>query len=522
MSFLSWQYPFFLLAAVLIYWRLPHRGRTFLLLAASYVFYGAWDARFLALILTTTVMDYFAALAIGGHRSAWWKVAAVAALPLAWLASCRLLGRVMPPAAFGAAALFIPFLGISHALIQRRVGEAHRPKAFLLLSVGTNLVILGFFKYFNFFSDSAVTFLSALGLQPHEFTLRILLPIGISFYTFQSISYVADVYRGLRAPRRSFPTFAAYLAFFPQLLAGPIGRSPQLMPQWETPRAFSPATIHEGARLILVGLFKKIFVADNCALLANFCFLPGSKLNAAWSVLGVLAFAFQIYGDFSGYTDIARGSAKLFGFDLMVNFRFPYTALTPSDFWRRWHISLSSWFRDYVYIPLGGNRVGRGRLLFNLMATMLLAGLWHGAGWMYVLWGAYLGALLIVYRLIPPLAALDKATSWWKRCVAAWAMFFFTLIGWAIFRAPDAQGLVAWANGFTHWTMGDVDWVKPALWLALHVAPLLLLQALTWKQQDESDLTRFPWAVRGVIYFALLLLVVSSSSQDQEFLYFQF
>ncbi len=264
-----------------------------------------------------------------------------------------------------------------YELLWRLPAEKQR-RAFLLLSICSNLGVLVFFKYFNFFTGSLEVLLAKIGWNPGWTLLHIILPVGISFYTFQSISYAVDVYRGIAKSSRDFFTFAAFVSFFPQLVAGPIERRNDLLPQLEKPAKFKIAGIHYGLRLILVGLFKKVFVADNCALLANYAFDSKTQLNGQWALLGVLAFAFQIYGDFSGYTDIARGSARLLGIRLNLNFNFPYFAASPSDFWRRWHITLSVWFRDYVYIPLGGNRHGALKTFRNLWITMLLAGLWHG------------------------------------------------------------------------------------------------------------------------------------------------
>ncbi|MGB5219282.1 MAG: MBOAT family O-acyltransferase [Smithella sp.] len=501
---------------IVAYWLLPQRARVFLLILASYVFYGIWDARFLTLLLTSTIVDFLGAGAIEGKRQSSWQVARLSAIPLVWLIVCAWTGKTqIPSIAFTATLGFIILLNLAHSLFWLFQEETRR-KAFVAFSIITNLTILGFFKYFNFFADSTRNFLENAGIQAGWVLPHIILPIGISFYTFQTLAYVIDVYRKQQKACEDFPTYAIYLSFFPQLLAGPIGRAPQLMSQWQEKKFFSPVYLHDGARLILIGLFKKIFVADSCALLANACFDAQAPLGAVWSLLGVLAFTFQIYGDFSGYTDMARGSAKLFGIDLMINFRFPYLAKTPAEFWRRWHISLSNWFRDYVYIPLGGNRCSENRMFFNLMVTMLLAGLWHGAGNMFIVWGAYYGILLILYRAFPVLDNL-KNNGWG----AIFVTFVLTMIGWAIFRSPDGHGLMQWAAGFLK-TDSVLPWKGPAIWLAIHVVPLWLLQLLTRQKEDESELTHLAWPARGLIYLLIFLLVVSTSAQDQEFIYFQF
>lgn len=388
MFFTVWYYPFFLLSVAGLYWQFGPRGRIWLVFLASYVFYGAWDWRFLSLIAASTLVDYFCTTAMSGHRMRALGVLAGSLVPVAWLAGIGWSGytTVSMETLLAAAAAGLAFFA-TYALLWR-LDEVPRRKAFLLLSLVTNLLTLGFFKYFGFFVDTAQTLLVAAGLGGGGVVVDILLPIGISFYTFQSISFSVDVYYRRTHATTDWVTFAAFIAFFPQLVAGPIERGRQLLTQLEETRPFDIANVHEGLRLILVGYFKKIFVANNCALIANHVFNNSASMDAHWILLGLIAFAFQIYGDFSGYTDIARGSALFFGIRLERNFAFPYLARSPSDFWARWHITLSTWIRDYLYIPLGGNRHGMLSTLRNLYIVMLLAGLWHGATWMFVLWGA--------------------------------------------------------------------------------------------------------------------------------------
>ncbi|HZE21978.1 MAG TPA: MBOAT family O-acyltransferase, partial [Desulfobaccales bacterium] len=252
---------------------------------------------------------------------------------------------------------------------------------------------------------------------------------------------------------------------------------------------------------------------------------PHTSLNAYWALIGVVAFTFQIYADFSGYTDIARGSARLLGIDLMENFRFPYTARTPSEFWGRWHISLSTWFRDYLYIPLGGNRGTRWETLRNLTIVMLLVGLWHGASWIFVLWGAYHGALLVLYRVVPPFKYVSgKDGPWtWRDVAAVPVMLLFTVVGWAIFRSPSLSYLGAWFGALGNWnSSAGLAWESSSIWLLIHTVPLILLQVLTWKYRHEASLEHVPWLPRGVVYTLMILLIVSSSQQDTTFIYFQF
>lgn len=524
MSFVSWQFPFFLIGFVLLYWRLAHRPRLWLLLAGSYVFYGFWDVRFLALVFTTTVVDYLCALALTGEKTRPGLLLPLVAWPFGWLLGCFWL---IPGSGIDLTMLFIA-LGASLLFLTMYLGIWHLPvrfhrRGFLLLSIGFCLSILSYFKYFNFFLSSAASLLGFLGINPDWPTLNIILPVGISFYTFQSLGYVIDVYQGRGQVCRDLLIFAVFDAFFPQMVAGPIERGRQLIPQLATDLKFSGGDLHEGLVLILVGFFKKVFVADNCALLANYVFAPNTQLNAYWSLIGGLAFAFQIYGDFSGYTDIARGTARMLGVELMHNFRFPYVATNPSDFWSRWHISLSSWFRDYVYIPLGGNRGSSWQTVRNLMACMLLAGLWHGASWVFVVWGAYHGILLVLYRF-GPLQGLNRKPGdpGWLSWLALPVMFGFTLVGWAIFRSPSLGHFWTWLMALGHWGPVGLPWQSSWWWLVIHLTPLILLQVLTAAFADETKLLKLPWAVRGVIYGILLLLIVSSTAQDQEFIYFQF
>jgi alginate O-acetyltransferase complex protein AlgI len=526
MSFISWEYAFLLIGTVLIYWQLAPKWRLLFTLVISYFFYGYWDFRFLSLILTSTVIDYFASLGIVGKRNPFYKVFLFSLLPLGWLGFCKVsqialnTGLNIPKAGLVAAFLFPFIFTFLYMLLWK---FPNRPKGFLLLSIISNLSILCFFKYFNFFVESGKNVLSTFGWNIQGPVLEILLPLGISFYTFQSLSYSIDVFRKEVEPIESFSTFATYLSFFPQLVAGPIERCKHLLPQILNPKKLVPQDFHDGARMILIGLFKKIFVADNCALVANYSFSSHSEINAWWSIIGVIAFGFQIYGDFSGYSDIARGSAKWLGVDLMQNFRFPYFSKTPSDFWQRWHISLSSWIRDYLYIPLGGNQRGRWATIRNLLITMFLAGLWHGASWMFVLWGLYHGLLLVMYRIVPALKQFEKSETFGKKVTAIFIMNILIFFGWALFRSQDWGTFMLWLTSFNSWKYKtQVNWLNPLWWLLIHIIPLILLQIATWKEQEETAKLKFSWPVRGIIYTFILLLVVSSTSYDKEFIYFQF
>lgn len=524
MSFISWQFPFFLFGFVILYWQLPHRRRLWFLLLGSYFFYAFWDVRFLALVFTTTVVDYLCALGIAGARCHPATLFPLAWGPFAWLV---VISRLQPSLEIDSVillpALLATGLFLAIYLLLWRLPEESRRRGFLLLSLIFCLAILGFFKYCNFFLSSATAALTWLGLQPDWPTLHIILPVGISFYTFQSLGYVIDVYRQQIPACRDLLVFAVFDAYFPQMVAGPIERGRTLLPQLSADRKFQAADLHEGLSRILVGFFKKVFVADNCALLANYVFAPTTTLNAPWALLGGLAFTFQIYGDFSGYTDIARGTAKLLGVELVHNFHFPYLARNPSDLWSRWHISLSSWFRDYLYISLGGNRGTAWQTARNLMLTMLLAGLWHGAAWTFVIWGAYHGVWLLCYRF-GPLAGLNRRQygSFGLSLLALLLMFSITLVGWAIFRSPTLDHFWTWLTALGNWHPSALPWHSSCWWLVIHAAPLLLLQGLTRRSADETKLLDLAWPLRGFIYLTLILLTVSSTAQDQEFIYFQF
>jgi D-alanyl-lipoteichoic acid acyltransferase DltB (MBOAT superfamily) len=439
---------------------------------ASYLFYGWWDYRFCSLLAISTVVDYLCGRGMAGSSS-----------------------------------------------------ERHR-KALLTVSCITNLGILGFFKYFNFFADSFAGFFAAFGLEPHFFELHVILPVGISFYTFQTMSYTIDVYRGSTRPVRDFLDFALYVAFFPQLVAGPIERSGRLMPQIVNPRPRRPEDFTEGLYLVVTGLFKKIVVADNMAVIVNGIFAAEpSRLSGGECLIGVYAFAFQIYGDFSGYSCIARGVARWLGFDLMTNFNMPYFATSPRDFWSRWHISLSTWLRDYLYIPLGGNRKGRWKTYRNLMLTMLLGGLWHGAGWTFIAWGFFHGALLIGHRLCEKRRAQPRPDPRTRLANVAKALLMFHLVcvGWLLFRAqsmPQAWGMAARV-------FADLRFTPTALYglgmIAFYVAPLMALELWLHHKKDLLRLPKVNWVPRACVYsYFALMLVAFHPTVPSEFIYFQF
>ncbi|MBI3415674.1 MAG: MBOAT family protein [Verrucomicrobia bacterium] len=476
-------YFVFLTLITLAYWRLQWRAQNVLLVAASYFFYGWWNWRFLFLMGGSTLVDYFLAAQIA------------------------------------------------------KSSDARKRRLFLVVSLVMNFGFLGAFKYFNFFIDSfshvAGWFGHAERLAP---VLRIVLPAGISFYTFQAVAYIVDVYHRKMEPARSLLDYALFISFFPHLVAGPIQRPAHLLPQTQSPRTFDAGRVFDGLMLIVTGLFRKCVVADNCALLANGVFNGNlGELNLPLVLLGTYAFAWQIYGDFSGYSDIARGSAQLLGFHFMVNFRQPYLATSLSDLWRRWHISLSTWLRDYLYIPLGGNRHGEANTQRNLFLTMLLGGLWHGANWTFVIWGALHGAGLAVARWLgfqPETSARENAAtsfSTLKRWLARIAVFHFVCLGWIFFRATSVNEAFRFLQGLARPTWLPQYWIA-LQFLAIFTVPLFLLDLRLERFQEEypfEKLKPFGGALsyrRRAIFAACLLLAVLifAATEPSAFIYFQF
>ena len=440
-----------------------------LLLIASYVFYGYWDWRFLFLIAASTALDY-------------------------WLGS----------------------LIVQHPLQKRRI---------LVTSVTFNLGLLFLFKYFNFFIENFVVMMKGIGLDASSPALDIMLPLGISFFTFQKMTYIIELYKGHLEARYDFLDFALFVCFFPLLLSGPIERATSLLPQISKPRVMTADHIKEGIWLITWGLFQKVYIADNIAPMVNKIFAPDWSGTGAEALVGIYAYAIQIYCDFSGYTDIARGVAKLLGFDIRLNFDLPYFATNPSDFWRRWHISLSSWLRDYVYIPLGGSREGEWRTARNLFLTMVLVGLWHGAAWTFVLWGAYQGGLLISYRLVarsafrarwlPELGLVGKA-------LAIIGMFHLTCLGWLLFRAQSFGQVV----DFVSLIAGQFAPGPAALTLLEsllgYAAILVVVQMIQYTRHTALIREQASLPVRGVVYGILVYLMVLHGGVSESFIYFQF
>ena len=489
MVFNSLQFIAFFLLVLGFYRVLPHRGQNVLLLVASYVFYASWDWRFLGLLVVCTAVAYVCA---------------------------RLLGRF---------------------------GDGRARTLVLLLGVGTHLALLGVFKYFDFFGDTLRTLLGLAGWQLDSFTLKVLLPVGVSFYTFVAIGYVIDVYRRHTDPCEDLVDVAVFIGFFPTLLAGPIERASSLLRQIRSPRSPTSGQAAEGAWLILWGCFKKMFVADNLARVVAEIYGADAAPGGLAIALATVAFAFQIYGDFSGYSDIARGICKLLGIELVVNFRFPYFVRTPQEFWSHWHISLSEWLRDYLFLPLGyafsrrldgvrwlGQRDDFWIYAASTMATMLLAGLWHGAAWTFVLWGAYQGGLLVVFRFLALRRRKKRrppTSGWmfeWRHAPAVLVMFVLTCYGWLVFRADSwAQAVQFTSRLFTAF---DPSWAvvrAGGLPLLLYAGPLLAVHTAEARRGSLETVQGFPRLARYSIYAALVYaIVLFGEFEGSDFLYFQF
>jgi alginate O-acetyltransferase complex protein AlgI len=482
MLFNSVEFALFLPLVFLLYWTVfnrDHRTQNGFLLVSSMVFYGWWDWRFLGLVFISAIVDYSAARGIEGSSS------------------------------------------------QRK------KKMLLTLSMVTNLGLLGFFKYFDFFIGSFAESFTLFGRPMNSSTLNIVLPVGISFYTFQTMSYTIDVYRDQMKATRDWLAFGAYILFFPQLVAGPIERGRQLLPQFHAKRTFNEPAARDGLRQILWGLFKKIVVADNCAFYADQIF--GNEANHYGSalLLGVVLFAFQIYADFSGYSDIAIGTARLFNINLMRNFNYPYFSRDIGEFWRRWHISLSTWFRDYLYIPLGGSKGSKLFVARNVMIIFLVSGLWHGANWTFVAWGAVNGLLFLPMilsdrhkshtgplapgRILPTLPELGKMVL----------TFGLICLTWVFFRSPSmAMAFTVLGEIFSPTLLMKPPGTMPGLrtTIALGVGIMLLVEWLQRERQHGLEFDRpFTRPVRWLAYFSLcMVIVIAAPDTNETFIYFQF
>ncbi len=485
MLFNSIDFAVFLPIVFLLYWYVLNKNinhQKLLVVAASYLFYGWWDWRFLSLIIFSTLVDYFIAIGLKNQQ------------------------------------------------------DEKRRKLLLWGSLTINLGFLGFFKYYNFFLDNFVQAFSFFGHEISVSSLNIILPVGISFYTFQTLSYSIDVYRRKLEPETNFVAFAAFVSFFPQLVAGPIERATNLLPQFTVKRKFDYNLAIDGMRQILWGFFKKIVIADNCAELANMIFNNSGAYPGSVLFMGAIFFTFQIYGDFSGYSDIAIGTSRLFGFDLKRNFAFPYFSRDIAEFWRRWHISLSTWFRDYLYIPLGGSKGGTALKVRNTFIIFVVSGFWHGSNWTFIAWGT-LNALYFL-----PLLLLDNNRNHLDTVAKGkilpslfefWAMaktFTLTVFAWIFFRAENMSHAIQFISGIFSMSFFEIPYFDNLIWFKIAITGLFLLIfiLIEWSGRDNEyaiekvALKIRPVTLRWSFYLILWSIIFVFSSNEQEFIYFQF
>lgn len=497
MLFNSIDFLLFFPAVVGVYFALPGRFRWMLLLAASYFFYAWWKFDYLILIAASTLVDYGA-------------------------------GRMMG-----------------------RYASRRKRRPWLILSLCTNLGVLGGFKYFNFVSGSLQTALGGFGMTYDALMLNVVLPVGISFYTFQTMAYSIDVYRGRQEPEKHLGIFALYVSFFPQLVAGPIERSQNLLPQFKESHAFDYERVRDGLVLMLWGFFKKVVIADRLAIYVDGIYNAPGEATGLQLLVATYFFAFQIYCDFSGYTDIAIGAAQVMGYNLLENFRRPYFAKSVGEFWKRWHISLSSWFQDYLYIPLGGNRVVRWRWYFNLFVVFLISGLWHGAAWTFVLWGALHGGYLIASLVTRPWRdQLWTAASQWlepqkgyvaqgwassldtktlRKGVGVLVTFHLVLLAWVFFRANAIADIPIILSGIfspSRYTLARLTEELgnfQFLVALLSIAFLTVIQWWTRRTDLQHLLSSQPRVVRWTAYYVISLSIIWFGMYNQQaFIYFQF
>lgn len=484
MFFNSISFAIFLPIVFFLYWFLGKERlklQNILLLVASYFFYACWDWRFLFLLLFSTLLDYYTGIMMGKAKR----------------------------------------LSIK--------------KIWFWLSISINLGFLGIFKYYNFFVSSFAEGLSALGFQVNAGTLDIILPVGISFYTFHGLSYVIDIYKDRIKPERNFIDYSLFVSFFPLLVAGPIERATHLLPQIQRKRSFSYSNVVDGLRQILWGLFKKVVIADNCAEFANLIFnnsdfYPGSTL-----VLGAIFFTFQIYCDFSGYSDIALGTARLFGIELLRNFAYPYFSRDIAEFWRRWHISLSTWFRDYLYIPLGGSKGGMWMKIRNTFIIFIVSGFWHGANWTFIIWGL-LNALYIMPSIIfntnrnnLGTVAAGRFFPSIKDFLAILLTFSLTVLAWIFFRAESVGHALRYISGIFSTSLFSIphfDFAKTRM-AAITMAFIFIFMTIEWIGRDQQYAiaklgNKWSPALRWGFYYCLVLAIFIFAGSGQEFIYFQF
>jgi len=516
------------------------------LLVASYAFYAWWDVRFLFLIILSTVVNYccgrmiltgFMSLTQRMYFSAWVILAFFFTVLISWnnlpgfqgIFTTHVEGGILTAWNEGWK-IFLAVcitIGIGNLLYSKAVVlDAERKKTvFLCLGVATNLLILGGFKYCNFFIDNLAWMLMGLGMDPARFHLDIVLPIGISFYTFKGIGYIVDVYRGDIEVEDRYTDFALFIAFFPALLAGPIDRGVRLLPQIRAERKLTWEQSIRGLHLFFYGLFKKVVIADGVVRTINSVYGQTGQVSWIDVVVATVLFTIQIYCDFSGYTDMARGTAKMFGIDLMVNFNLPYFAKNPHEFWSRWHISLSTWLRDYLYIPLGGNRQGSVKTYRNLILTMALGGLWHGAAWNFVLWGLYHGLVLCVHRAIGTVrSAAQMQRNLLNEGFKIVFYFMVTCYGWLLFRAPSLEKIANLTSTLI-FDFGNMDFgaTRPRAAVLFGLPIFLCIEVIEYASNGKTFYQRLPIPAWTALYALMIFAVIlGMSSESPQFIYFNF
>lgn len=475
MLFNSFEFLVFLPVVFLLYWFVfrPRHLQNLLIVVASYVFYGWWDWRFLLLIALTSFFSYGSGL-----------------------------------------------------LLEHYEGNRRVQRAVSASNIVLNLAILGVFKYYNFFVENLDALFGAFGYHLDWVTMNVILPVGISFYTFQALSYTIDVYRGKLKAANDIVSFFAFISFFPQLVAGPIERATNLLPQFQKSRSFDYVTAVDGTKQILWGMFKKVVIADNCADVVDKIWLDYSSHSSVMLLIAALLFSFQIYGDFSGYSDIAIGTGKLFGIRLMRNFNLPYFSRSIAEFWKRWHISLNTWFVDYVYIPLGGSREGQWKMLRNTFVIFFLSGLWHGANWTYVTWGTYHAALFIPFILIgkrsryTDIVAHNSNFPSFKELCQILITFVLSTFGWVIFRANNISDFAGYILSFaTNFDIHeDIEGKKPLFFIAI----LLCVEWINRKREHTFAFQIPNQRLRWGIYILTAFLCLTQAGKQVQFIYFQF
>ncbi len=482
MLFNSIEFAIFLPIVFILYWSATNKSlklQNTLIVAASYLFYGWWDWKFLSLILFSTIVNYF--------------------------------------------------VGIGLSKQEKQTAR----KVLLWTSILVNLGLLGFFKYYNFFLENFITAFSLFGTKINANSLNIILPVGISFYTFQTLSYSIDIYKRELKPTKDFMAFSAFVSFFPQLVAGPIERAANLLPQFYIKRTFDYSKAVDGLRQILWGLFKKIVIADNCAEYANLIFNNSADYSGSTLVLGALLFSFQIYGDFSGYSDIAIGTSRLFGINLMRNFAFPYFSRDIAEFWRRWHISLSSWFRNYLYIPLGGSKVGTWKKVRNIFVIFIVSGFWHGPNWTFIIWGGLNAIYFIPLMLLNKnrnnleIVAQGKCLPSIKEFVNMALTFSLVVLAWIFFRAENLGHALDYLSKIfsqSILTVPDFPGRKKALFTIFFV---IIFFTIEWfGRERQYAIARFglnwPRPLRWFFYYSLIAIIFIFGGSGQQFIYFQF